>query len=79
MGKRSRVLISDEFRAAYEHEILDTVDLDGLVASLSAWHRAALLCVERDPEACHRSLVTNRMVRELGIAVTHLRPPVTRS
>ena len=35
---------------------------------------AALLCVERDPEACHRSLIAERLVREYGAQATHLRP-----
>ena len=35
---------------------------------------AALLCVERDPEACHRSLIAERLRREWGFEVEHLRP-----
>jgi Protein of unknown function, DUF488 len=34
----------------------------------------ALLCVERDPEACHRSLIAERMAAEHGVSVTHLKP-----
>jgi hypothetical protein len=34
----------------------------------------ALFCVERDPEACHRSLIAERLATEHGIAVEHLRP-----
>ena len=79
VGKRSRVAIGATFRAGYEREILDAVDLDELVASLSQWERPALLCVEADPEACHRSVVADRLARERGARVTHLRPPVTRS
>jgi hypothetical protein len=32
------------------------------------------MCVERDPEACHRSLIAERLAAEDGIDVTHLRP-----
>ena len=35
---------------------------------------AALLCVERDPEACHRSLVAARLRARHGLVVTDLRP-----
>ena len=35
---------------------------------------AALLCVERDPEACHRSLIVARLADEHGVTVEHLRP-----
>jgi hypothetical protein len=34
----------------------------------------ALLCVERDPEACHRSLVADRLRADLDLPVTDLRP-----
>jgi hypothetical protein len=34
----------------------------------------AHLCVERDAEACHRSLVAQRMADEHGVTVTHLVP-----
>ena len=36
---------------------------------------AALLCVERDAEACHRSLVAGRLAERFGAAVRHLLPP----
>ena len=36
---------------------------------------AALFCVERDPEACHRSLIAGRLAAQREVDVTHLRPP----
>ena len=35
---------------------------------------SALLFVQRDPEACHRSLVADRLAAELGLPVRHLLP-----
>jgi hypothetical protein len=35
---------------------------------------AALLCVERDPEACHRSLIVDRLAVEYGVRIDHLLP-----
>ena len=32
------------------------------------------MCVERDPEACHRSLIADRLAKEYGVEVIHLRP-----
>jgi uncharacterized protein (DUF488 family) len=32
------------------------------------------MCVERDPEACHRSLIAERLAAEHGVAVSHIRP-----
>jgi uncharacterized protein (DUF488 family) len=59
----------------YTREILDEADLDALVVSaLPPEGRGALMCVERDPEACHRSLVAARLGEEYGAAIAHLRP-----
>jgi hypothetical protein len=45
-----------------------------VVDALPAQGRAALLCVERDPEACHRSLIAARVADQHGVDVTHLNP-----
>jgi uncharacterized protein (DUF488 family) len=74
VGKRSRVELAPEYRDRYSKEILGQVDLAPLVAELPADAASALLCVERDPEACHRSLIAERLAAEFGIAVVHLRP-----
>ena len=34
----------------------------------------ALFCVERDPRACHRSLLAERLQADLDCEVTHLTP-----
>jgi uncharacterized protein (DUF488 family) len=74
VGKRSRVELAPEYRERYLHEILDRVDLAPLVAELPLDRASALFCVERDPEACHRSLVAERLADECGMTVSHLRP-----
>jgi len=74
VGKRSRVELAPEYRARYLSEILDRVDLGELVAELPDQGAGALFCVERDPEACHRSLIAERLATEHGLPVVHLRP-----
>jgi uncharacterized protein (DUF488 family) len=74
IGKRSRVELAPEYRRRYLEEILDAVDLGKLVHELPAQGLGALMCVERDPEACHRSLIAERLVAECGVAVIDLRP-----
>jgi uncharacterized protein (DUF488 family) len=74
VGKRSRVELAPAYRERYLKEILDNVDLDAFVAELPADATGALLCVERDPEACHRSLIAERLASEHGVSVSHLRP-----
>ena len=45
-----------------------------LAASIRRAGPAALLCVERDPEACHRSLIAARLHERPGFEVADLRP-----
>jgi len=74
VGKRSRTQLAPEYRERYVAEILDRADLDALAAELPTDSAAALMCVERDPEACHRSLIAERLAAEHGVEVIHLRP-----
>jgi uncharacterized protein (DUF488 family) len=72
VGKRSREELAPEYRRRYLSEILDHVDLGELVAELPDDGAGALFCVEREPEACHRSLIAERVAAEYGLPVTHL-------
>ena len=74
VGKRSRVELAPEYTRRYVDEILDQVDLDPIVATMPTGGTTALLCVEADPEACHRSLIAARLADEYDATVTHLRP-----
>lgn len=74
VGKRSRSELAPEYVDRYTREILGQVDLGLLVEELPEDGPAALFCVERDPEACHRSLIAERLERELGAEIRHLRP-----
>jgi uncharacterized protein (DUF488 family) len=72
-GKRNRTRLAPAYVERYTEEILDQVDLEPVVQWIGG-ASAALLCVERDPEACHRSLLAERLRREHGFEVEHLRP-----
>jgi uncharacterized protein (DUF488 family) len=74
VGKRSRQILAPEYVTRFTSERLDQVDLAPLVESMPADGAVALLCVERDPEACHRSLVAQRIAERFGLALEHLRP-----
>jgi uncharacterized protein (DUF488 family) len=74
VGKRSRVQLDPGYRDRYVEEILDRADLDALVAEMPADAASALFCVEADPEACHRSLIAERLAERHGLTVTHVRP-----
>jgi uncharacterized protein (DUF488 family) len=68
VGKRSRDLLAPEYVRRYATEILDRVELEPPPVP------SALLCVERDPEACHRSLIAKRLASDHRLPVDHLRP-----
>jgi uncharacterized protein (DUF488 family) len=72
-GKRSRTVLAPEYARRYTEEILDRADLASVVQWIGR-SSAALLCVERDPEACHRSLVAARLQRDWDFSVEHLTP-----
>lgn len=74
VGKRERTRLAPAFTERYEREVLDKADLTVVAGALPERGAAALLCVEQDPEACHRSLLADRLAREHGARVLHLRP-----
>ncbi|WP_219464979.1 DUF488 domain-containing protein [Nonomuraea rhizosphaerae] len=81
VGKRSRRELAAEYVRRYTTEILDPADLTPIVSKpasngteLLNGGIAALLCVERDPEACHRSLIAQRLTEQHHVTVEHLRP-----
>lgn len=74
VGKRSRDVLADEYVHRYTAEILDPVELAPLAHRIREAGPAALLCVERDAAACHRSLIAARLANEHGLSVVHLTP-----
>ena len=74
VGKRSRSELAPVYVERYTREILGQADLAPIVAGLPGDAIGALLCVERDPEACHRSLIAERLAGEHGFSVVHLKP-----
>jgi uncharacterized protein (DUF488 family) len=74
VGKRSRTRLAPEYAERYTREILDHADLAPIMQAMPAEGATALFCVERDPEACHRSIVAARMADRYGARVRHFRP-----
>jgi uncharacterized protein (DUF488 family) len=72
VGKRSRAQLSPEYVRAYTEEILDLVPLDPLIRRLPVHGIGALLCVEATAEACHRSLVAQRLAERYGFDVVEI-------
>ncbi|HXN04676.1 MAG TPA: DUF488 domain-containing protein [Candidatus Acidoferrum sp.] len=72
VGKRSRTELSEAYRRRYLAEVLDHVDLGSVLESLPAEATSALLCVERDAPACHRSLIAARLHAQYGMPILNL-------
>jgi uncharacterized protein (DUF488 family) len=71
-GKRSRSKLSVAFKSVYVEQILGQADLGALFDRFDDSITAALLCVERDPWACHRSLIADRLGVDHCVPVEHL-------
>jgi uncharacterized protein (DUF488 family) len=74
VGKRSRVRLAPEYVRQYTEEILDLVPLEPLVGRLPVHGIGALLCVEATAQACHRSLVGDRLAERFDFEIVHLEP-----
>lgn len=74
VGKRSRRELAAAYTRRYTREILDRADLAAVLSLLPTRGTAALFCVERDPEACHRSLIARRLAERHRVTFEHLRP-----
>lgn len=75
IAKRQRTELSELFIAGYHEECLLSFDSRKFIDQLGPECRvAALFCVEHTPGACHRSLLAERLRRDLGLEVEHLMP-----
>jgi uncharacterized protein (DUF488 family) len=74
-ARRQRTHLSQQFIAGYQESVLANFDAATFVASLSPTAQVvALLCVERTPASCHRSLLAEHLHATLGVPVRHLTP-----
>ncbi len=74
MARRRRTTLAAEFVNGYEQEVLQTLDSSRFSAYAGTCRRVVFFCVETAPTACHRSLLSERLALDLGLAVTHLVP-----
>jgi uncharacterized protein (DUF488 family) len=75
VAKRKRTELDDSFIDAYTEDILRPFDTEHFLQALGEDARViALFCVEKEPKACHRSLVAKKLHEELGLEVEHIIP-----
>ncbi|RKU12756.1 hypothetical protein C6502_05265 [Candidatus Poribacteria bacterium] len=74
-AKRKRMALGEAFITAYRTECLAGFDPHSLLDDLKEDVRVvALFCVEKHPEACHRSLVADKLRQELKLEVENIVP-----
>lgn len=71
--KRERNKLGQVFTLAYKDRILNKFDFASFIDKLDevGANKVVLFCVEEKPEACHRSIVTDKL-EKLGYEITHL-------
>jgi uncharacterized protein (DUF488 family) len=72
LTKKSRIVLGHAFCCGYEQLILKKENLDELMDAFKDSQRVALFCLESHPEACHRSLLANRIYQKYGLEIVHL-------
>jgi uncharacterized protein (DUF488 family) len=72
--KRERQELGKIFVIEYKNRILKNFDFDKFFESLDqiGASRVALFCVEEHPEACHRSIVADKLMINFNYKITHL-------
>lgn len=74
-ARRRRTALSEDFIRGYKVECLHQLGASQFLKRLETEARVvALFCVERDPRACHRSLLAERLQADLRCEVSHLTP-----
>jgi hypothetical protein len=72
--KRARRRLGQSFVKAYEETVLAGFDARSFADQVGAATVLALFCVERDPDACHRSLLARHLAGAFGLEVKHVVP-----
>ena len=72
--KRERQELGDVFKTEYMGRVLNNFDFESLIQTLEniGAKNIVLFCVEEQPEACHRSLVAEKLIHDFGFEITHL-------
>jgi uncharacterized protein (DUF488 family) len=74
-AKRTRKTLEQTFISAYEAECLSTFDATNFMQRVGTEAKViSLFCVERDPQACHRSLAARKIVHDLNLQLEHITP-----
>lgn len=71
-SKQKRVALSDHFIHEYKAACLDSFDVRRFVQQFDPEVNLLLFCVEARPEACHRSLVAEKLREAPEVTIRHI-------
>ena len=73
VAKSKRTTLGEVFKNEYESRIIDNFNFDNLVERLDeiGAENIVFFCVEEQPAACHRSIVTDKLA-SLGFEIEHI-------
>jgi uncharacterized protein (DUF488 family) len=74
VAKRQRTQLSQRFIAGYQAEVLSRFEPEDFLRKVAPARAVALFCVEKEPGACHRSLLAGKLQEHWGVIVDHLLP-----
>lgn len=71
--KSERLVLGNIFIQEYKKLIIENFDFEDFIGKLNSIgaNRVVLFCVEENPKACHRSLVTDELAKR-AYKITHL-------
>jgi uncharacterized protein (DUF488 family) len=73
--KHSRVTLSQDFIQAYKKQCLSEFKTSDFLEKIGkSANCIVLFCVEKEPTACHRSIVASQIERDLDLKVSHILP-----
>lgn len=73
--KSERTELAPDYVKQYVSRTLSRFDFSAFARELDTFRTPALFCIERIPEACHRSLVAPKLAKALGTEeIVHLIP-----
>jgi uncharacterized protein (DUF488 family) len=72
--KKNRNELDLQYVSEYEDSCLRELDAISLVDFLSPQRGIVFFCVERNPNACHRLLLADRIARQLNLTLENLFP-----
>jgi len=74
VAKKDRTSLGYAFKTEYDKQILQPFSFQNLIHVLEKLHakNVVFFCVEENPQACHRSLVSEKLQTDYNIHIKHL-------